>query len=214
MDWQKIIKEIEDTLIPHFQLDVWERGMYYYLLGQTRVRNVEHAIIPLSAISSSLSCSEWQARKVIRELAKKGCIELEQTRRGHQVKVLLPSELDIRPLQSEKKKVDIEEIDFFKNREYLDAIIKREHESCFYCLKSISPEICELDHVVAELMGGDNSYRNIVASCHRCNTHKQGKTAKDYLRQLHRKDLLSDTEFEDRISALKALRSGELQPDI
>ena len=214
MDWQKTIKEIEDTLIPHYKFDIWERGMYYYLLGQTRISGLEYATIPLSALSSALSCSDWQARKVIRTLAEKGCIELEQTRKGHHVKVFLPTELDISIPQATKEKVDIEEIDFFKNREYVDVLLKREGNACFYCLKNISPETCELDHVIPQLDGGDNSYRNIVATCHRCNTHKQGKSVEDYLRQLYRKNLLSESELEDRLSALEALRNGELQPDV
>ena len=66
----------------------------------------------------------------------------------------------------------------------------------------------ELDHVIPQLDGGDNGYRNIVATCHRCNTHKQGKGVEDYLRQLYRKNLLSESELEDRRSALEALRNG------
>jgi len=214
VDWQKIIKEVEDTLIPHYELDIWERGMYYYLLKQTRISEREYVTIPLSALSIALRCSDYQARKVIRELAKKGCIKLEQTRRGHNVKVFLPTELDISIPQATKEKVDIEQIDFFKNREYIDVLLKRENDACFYCLKDISPETCELDHVIPQLDDGDNGYRNIVATCHRCNTHKQGKSVEDYLRQLYRKNLLSETELEDRLSALEALRNGELQPDV
>lgn len=71
-----------------------------------------------------------------------------------------------------------------------------------------------MDHAVPQLNGGDNSYRNIVAACHRCNTHKQGKSAEDYLRHLYRKSLLSESELEDRLSALEALRSGELRPEL
>jgi adenine-specific DNA methylase len=107
-----------------------------------------------------------------------------------------------------------DEIDFFKGREYLDALIRREQSACFYCLSEISPENCELDHVVSQLKGGNNSYKNIVATCHKCNTTKQGASAEDYLRGLCRKGMLSENEFEGRLSALKALRQGDLQPDL
>lgn len=126
MDWQKVVREIEDTLIPYCKFDIWERGMYYFLLGQTRIRGLEYATIPLSSLSDALSCSEWQARKVIRGLAEKGCIELEQTRKGHHVKVLLPTELDILLPQDEMEEVNIDELDFFKNRDYVDVLLKRE----------------------------------------------------------------------------------------
>jgi 5-methylcytosine-specific restriction endonuclease McrA len=212
MDWQKIMKEIEDDIIPHYRLDIWERGMYYYLLGQTRIRDIEYRTIPLSALSQALMCSAWKAREVIRLLAKKGCIEVEQTRTGHNVKVFLPTELDIPLLQEKKEDLNIEDIDFFRNREYVGALLEREGNSCFYCLKDISLDTCELDHVVPQLNGGDNSYRNIVVTCHRCNTHKQGTDAEDYLRQMYRKSLINESELEERLSALEALKNGDLLP--
>jgi 5-methylcytosine-specific restriction endonuclease McrA len=214
MDWQEIISAIESELIPHFQFDIWERGMYYYLLGHTRLRGLEYSTIPLSSISDDLTCSVWQARKVIRTLAEKGCIELDQTRKGHNVKVFLPNELSIPKKEQQDQVLDIEEIDFFKNREYLNQILAREQNSCFYCMKSINSETCELDHVISQLNGGGNSYRNIVAACHRCNTHKSGTTAEDYLRQLYRKNLLSESELEGRLSAIDALKNGELRPKL
>ena len=214
MDWPKTLKEIEEILIPHYQFDIYERGMYLYLLNKTRIRGLEYATIPLSQISKALNCSDWQSRKTIRQLAEKGCIELEQTRKGHSVKVLLPADLDISKPEETVLEVNIDEIDFFKGREYVAAIIKREQNTCFYCLSEISSEICELDHVVSQLNGGDNSYKNIVASCHKCNTRKQGTDAEDFLRSIYRKGMLSESEFEGRLSALKALRQGDLKPDL
>lgn len=214
MDWQKILKEIEDIVIPHYGFDIYERGIYLYLLNQTKVRGLEYATIPLSQISKALHCSDWQSRKTIRQLAEKGCIELEQTRKGHSVKVLLPADLDISRPKETKVELNIDEIDFFKGREYVDALIKREQNACFYCLSEISPENCELDHVISQLNGGDNSYKNIVATCHKCNTKKQGSDAEDFLRGLYRKGMLSESEFEGRLSALKVLRQGDLKPEI
>ncbi|MEI7709032.1 MAG: HNH endonuclease [Chlorobium sp.] len=213
MDWQTIFKEIEDKLMPHFRCDVWERGLYYYLLRHTRIAGLDATTIPLSAISGTLGCSESQARKSIRSLAEKGCIELEQTRKGHYVKVFLPNELSL-PSVQEQPALNIEEIDFFKNREYLDVLLKREQNQCFYCLREIKEDSCELDHVVSQLNVGDNGYRNIVASCHQCNTKKQGGSAEDFIRQLSRKNLLSEKEFEGRIQALEALKAGQIKPEI
>lgn len=186
--------------------------MYLYLLNQTKVRGLEFATIPLSKISKALCCSDWQSRKTIRQLDEKGCIEIDQTRKGHSVKVLLPSELDISAPDEIRTELNIEEIDFFKGREYVHALIKREQGICFYCLSEISPENCELDHVVSQLNGGGNGYKNIVASCHKCNTRKQGNTADDFLRSLYRKGILSESEFEGRLLALEALGKGDLKP--
>jgi hypothetical protein len=214
LDWIKIYTEIEDLLIPHYQFDIWERGLYLYLLNQTRLRGLESATIPLSTISAALSCSDWQSRKTIRVLGDKGVIELEQTRKGHAVKVLLPTELGIQPVAEQEKKRDIEDIDFFKNREFVSELIAREKGQCFYCLSDISLENCELDHVVSQLNGGNNSYKNIVASCHKCNTRKLATEAEDYLRSIFRKGMLSDSELEGRLSATEALKSGNLKPQI
>jgi hypothetical protein len=214
MDWEATLKDVEDKLLPHFQCDIWERGLYYYLLRNTRLNGLEAATIPLSQISSALHCSDFQSRKTIRSLAEKGCIELDQTRQGHFVRVFLPSELTLPIAKNEELKVNIEEIDFYKNRVYLGVLLKREQERCFYCLREIAEDSCELDHVVSQLNGGNNTYRNIVASCHQCNTRKQGGSAEDYIRQLYRKDLLSDVELETRIHALEALKDGRLKPDI
>lgn len=214
MDWQETYKDIEDRLLPHYQCDIWERGLYYYLLRKSRIRGLESATVPLPQISNALRCSDSQSRKTIRSLAEKGCIELEQTRLGHFVKVFLPSELPLPDQSTEEIPIDIEIIDFYKNREYLSALLKRERGQCFYCLREIKEDSCELDHVGSQLNGGGNGYRNIVASCHQCNTKKQGGSAEDYIRQLFRKSLLSDKEFEGRLHALEALRDGQLKPEV
>ena len=214
MDWQKVLIEVEDLLIPHYGLDIYERGMYLYLLNQTRLRGLDTSTIPLSTMSSALHCSSWQARKTIRQLADKGCIELEQTRVGHAVKVRLPDELGIPIPSNHKERPDLEEIDFFEGRRYISSLIKREQSRCFFCLSKVSQDNCELDHVVSQLRGGNNSYRNIVVACHKCNTRKQSSDAADYLRDLYRKGLLGESEFEGRLSALDALRDGALKPEM
>lgn len=214
MDWQKILVTVEDVLIPHYSFDIYQRGMYLYLLNQTRLRGIESSTIPLSIMSAALNCSEWQARKTIRQLAENGCIELEQTRNGHTVKVLLPDELGISIPSIIEAKLDIEEIDFFEGRKYLSSLIRRERNRCFFCLSEISPENCELDHVVSQLKGGNNSYKNIVAACHKCNTRKQATESEDFLRGLYRKGLLNESEIEGRLSALEALKNGSLKPEV
>lgn len=82
---------------------------------------------------------------------------------------------------------------------YINELLKREQDSCFYCLSEISGENCELDHVIPQQKGGNNSYKNIVASCHKCNTTKLAGDAHDFLRGLYRKGLLSESEFEGEI---------------
>ena len=150
----------------------------------------------------------------LRQLADKGCIELEQTRKGHSVKVLLPFELSISVPEHAEEDIDIENLDFLQGREYVQEMLNRERDMFFYCLSELSLESCELDHVVSQLRGGDNSYKNVVATCHKCNTKKQATDAEDFLRSLYRKGMLSESEFEGRLSALDALRNGELKPEL
>lgn len=154
-NWPEIFIAIEESLFAYYECDVWERSHYYYLLSQTRLKETEMATIPLSQISSELSCSEFSSRKILRRLAQKGCIELDQTRRGHSVKVLLPSELPIPQTTAEPvDTIDIEAIDFFKGRSYVQELLDRENGQCFYCLKRIDPESCELDHVIPQVARG------------------------------------------------------------
>ena len=110
--------------------------------------------------------------------------------------------------------LNIEDIDFFNGRKYVSSLIEREQNKCFFCLSGISEENCALDHVISQLNGGSNSYKNIVAACHKCNTRKQSSEAEDFGRDLYRKGLLSESEFEGRMSALEALRNGDLKPAI
>lgn len=153
-DWIRTYREIEDLLFSKYKLDVWERCLYYYLLRHTRLHGTESATIPLSQIASSGGISEFKAREAIRSLHNKGCIEIEQTRKGHQVKVMLPDELNLFAEAKENEPIDIEEIDFFKDRIYLESLITREQGKCFYCLKEVSKDACELDHVVSQMNRG------------------------------------------------------------
>ena len=145
MNLQKILIEIEEVLIPHYGFDIYQRGMYFYLLNQTRVRGLVSSTIPLASISKALNCSEWQARKTIRQLADLKCIELEQSRNGHSVKVLLPEELGISAPQAPSLVLNIEEIDFYGGRKYLQHLMKREGNKCFYCLSAITPAVAEAE---------------------------------------------------------------------
>ena len=116
--------------------------------------------------------------------------------------------------QEEEVLIDIESIDFFSNRTYLDALLAREQNRCFYCLRDVSRDTCTLDHVSPRVDGIDNSYRNIVIACCDCNARKQETNGQDFLRSLYRRNLLSEAEFQDRITALDALQEGRLVPKV
>lgn len=214
MDWLNTLREIEDSLLAQFDCDIWERGLYYYLLRRTHVEGAAEQTIPLSEISAALRCSDFQSRKTIRSLAQKGCIELQQTRAGQRVRVFLPNELELSDCVCDEQPVDIEDINFYVERRYVEALINRESGQCFYCLREITIESCELDHVISQMRGDGHGYRNNVASCHECNTKKQGMDPIDHLRRLFRNGLLSQCEFAERRQDLKDLQDGKLIPPI
>jgi hypothetical protein len=110
--------------------------------------------------------------------------------------------------------VDIETVDFFTNRLYLAALLARENGACFYCLRHVRHDNCELDHVVARVDRTNNSYRNIVVSCHECNTTKQAQEAADFIRFIYRRGVLSQTDLEGRLSSLELLQAGKLVPEV
>lgn len=210
----QIFADIEDLLIPGKNLDVWERALYYHVLRHTRLVGKRSAMFAIAPLSKSVGMSDFKVREVIRALHEKGCIEIEdRSRVGHSVAVKLPLEINgiARP-EAVFRSVDLETLDFFNGRTYVSALLDREAHLCFYCRKKITAETAELDHVVPQVIRVDNSYRNIVVSCHGCNKAKGDSDATDYLRRLFRDGLLNQAELSEGLSAVAAIGSGERVP--
>ena len=188
MDTSQIIKDCEDHLFPKMELSLRERSMYYHLLRHTHLDGRESALVAIFPLSKAIGYSETSAREDIRSLNEKGCIVIEdRSRKGHLVRVLLPREIGgIVPESVPDETFDIDELDFYSNRQFLDALLDRDDHRCFYCLKTLQDQSCELDHLIARANTGDNSYRNIVCSCHDCNTTKQDRDPEDFVRSLYR----------------------------
>lgn len=213
----KAIKEIEDYLMPRLKLDPYERSLYYYLLRHSRVIGNSGVLVAIRPLSEALGFSEWSAREKLRSVDKKGCVKIvERGRGGTKVSVLLPREIEgcIIDVEQRIEPIDIELIDFFKDPKYREAIFSRENGVCFYCLKKITKENYVLDHVVSQVNGGDNTYRNIVASCHECNALKQDTNGSDFIRNLYRRGILNSKELEQRLKAIDLLQNGKLKPDV
>jgi HNH endonuclease len=149
-------------------------------------------------------------------LHEKGCVRIDdRSGKGHLLRVFLPEEIDgVVPKRSEVPVADMNEMDFYTNRTYVDALVKRENGRCFYCLRSINAETCVLDHVISKIARGDNSFRNVVACCHECNAAKQGQDATEFLRTRYRLNLLSQAELQERLSTLGKLQEGQLSSEI
>lgn len=208
----QLLVDIEDRLFPTLNLDVWERCLYYYLLRHTRLLGVSSVSIGMAAIGKGSGMSEVKARETLRSMDKKGCVSIEdRNRKGHVVRVLLPSEIDrVRELPIAEAAVDIEQIDFYTDRRYLGVILRRDNSECFYCKRAVTSESVVLDHVVAAMEKGNNSHRNIVACCHECNSLKQGAPVEDFLRSLYRRAVLSQDDLTVAIARIAKLQAGQL----
>jgi 5-methylcytosine-specific restriction endonuclease McrA len=216
VEWERVLKEIEDHLFPRLHLTVRQRALYYHLFSHTRLVGSESSVFALLPLANVLDISESTAREDLRDLHSKGCIRIEERSRvGHLVRVLLPEEIDGIVVEAgPAETVDMESLDFFTDRRFVDVLLVRESGRCFYCLRSVRKETCQLDHVTPQLAAGGNSYRNIVAACHECNTQKQGFEGDDFVRTLYRRGVLSQVELEGRLRAIEKLKAGNLAPVI
>ena len=160
--------------------------------------------------------SDWSIRADIRALHSRHCLEIvERSQAGHLVRVFLPTEIEgAFPSDTPAQPVDIESLDFFSGRRFLSALMEREGDSCFYCMRSVRVDTCALDHVVPQASHLDSSYRNVVVACHDCNSKKAGADARYFVRSLYRTGLLSESDLSQRLHALDQLQAGELVPDI
>jgi hypothetical protein len=205
--------DIEDHLIPFLKLDAHLRSVYYHLARRSRVVGERTVKISIDSLAQATGLST-QVRQHIRTLEAKGALKIvSRDRTGTTIEVYLPSEIP----GCVKTKVitndfDLESYDFYTNPVGRRAIIEREGGRCFYCLRQLNSDSAVLDNAIGQLVRRDNSYRNIVACCHECNSLKSGLAADDFIRTLYRRGRLNAAEMEDRLSALGALQSGDLKP--
>jgi 5-methylcytosine-specific restriction endonuclease McrA len=214
-DYLAEIRDIEDLLFPQLALSVWERTLYYHLFRHTRLAGTDSVVFPITMLAQRLGASGFTIRKSIRSLHQKKCIVIdERSRQGHSIRILLPSELGLSAIPDVMPIVAIESIDFFTGRNYVAALLVREGNRCFYCHRAITSDNCVLDHVNPQVNGIDNSFRNVVAACHECNSRKRGNRAESFLRMLYREAMLTQAEFTQQTARLEALEKGQLVPDI
>lgn len=217
IDLVKTIKKIEDHLIPFLKLNPYERSLYYSLFRQTRLINKEEVIFVISSALTTVGITDFSTRKHLRTMDKKGCIKILEVRRdGLKIKVLIPSEIPDCVVNQEKNKtiIDIETINFYNDQKYRKSILLREKGRCLYCLKTITDENYVLDHLIPQVVEVDNSYKNIVAVCHECNSKKSGLDANHFVRKLYRDGVLSQKELEERLVLIENVKNGNLKPEI
>jgi Zn-finger protein len=219
-DFGALFIQFQDHLAP--RLDVYELALYLFIARHTIALGQSEATIGFKSARKKMATgigtagsppSENTIYEKLKSLEAKGCIKvLSSERTGTRVRFFLPHEIPgVIPVAAPETTLDLEQMDFFTVAENRKLILEREGQQCFYCLASLNSENHVIEHVVSR-PNGNNSYRNVVASCRQCNNRKSAETAEDFLRTLYREGLLSSEDFKARLSHLERLRAGELRP--
>lgn len=220
--FSQVFAQFQDYLAP--RLDVYEQAIYLYILRHTVIEGKREEVIGFKSARKKLAFgvgkagtppSEGIVYDKLKSLETKGCIRVVGSERsGTRVQILLPSEIpNLFPVVTTVAPIDLEALNFFTVQENRKLILEREEWRCFYCLAKLDENNHVIEHVVSR-PEGNNSYRNVVGACRRCNNRKNDIPAEDFLRSLYREGILSGDEFGLRLSRLKALLAGDLKPEI
>ena len=217
----EVLIEIQDKLVPI--LDSYEQAIYHYLLRHTYLMGVETCLystrtaeIGFGSGENSKKPSMKTRSKKLRSLEEKGCVQIiERSNKGITVKLLLPSSIPAisNPVEEEFS-VNLDDLDFYKDKRLISSILEREKYRCFYTGRKITVENCYLDHVTPQSKAGNNSYKNIVASCFDANSMKNDLEVNEFIRLLYKDDIISLQEFQELREKIERLQRGELKPDI
>ena len=221
MNIEEFIQDFQDYLVP--KLDVYEQSIYFYIFRHGRFQGKTEIVIGFKSARIQMAfgigekgkpMSEASCYKRLRSLESKGCLQiLGAERGGTRIKLLLPSEIDgLIPPEQILTALRLEEMDFFNVPENRRAILEREDNKCFYCLRLIDESNYIIEHVISRPKG-DNSYTNLVASCVSCNNKKGATSADIFIRSLYRSGYLDDDDFQQRLVSLALLKSGDLKPE-
>lgn len=221
--------QFEDVLAPRLGLTVKERAVYSYLLRHTLVVGKIRLQFAVMAMARTLGLSIGAARHAVRRLDELGALRvLKRSKTGHLAEMRLPEKIrGIRQGKNgaflatgtmaaagEPPAATLETTDFLKTWALRKAIHDRERGACFYCLRRTPAHVHGLDHVVPRVRFGRNSYRNLVSCCLECNSRKNDRPARDFLRTLYRLGRLTAAELDGRLRALKDLAAGKLRPSL
>lgn len=215
-------KQIVDLLVPRLRLSITERVVYSHLLRHSRLEGCHRLRFSITWLARGACLSLSPVRWAVRRLVARGVLRLVQRdKSGHVVEVRLPSEIRgvrygriAHRLPCQAPSAEFKELNFLRHPALRRAIHARERGRCFYCLSRLTTLSRCLDHVVPRADLGDNSYRNLVSCCHKCNSLKRDLPAADFLRSLHRERRLTAIELTARLRALDALVAGKLRPPV
>lgn len=220
MDAKVILEQFHDSLAP--RLDTYEQAIYLYVLRHSRLQSIDEIVIGFKSARRKIALgigekgkpiSEGTCYEKLRSLQSKGCIEIVGSEQeGTRLRLRLPTEIPgIVSTVISSPEQSLEEADFFAVPAHRAAILRRESNQCFYCLRALDQSTYIIEHVSSR-PEGDNGYRNVVAACRACNNRKGATAADDFLRNLYRDGFLNADDLRARVDALGRLRAGELKP--
>ena len=209
-EFKEFFIQFQDYLAP--RLDVYEQAIYLYIARHTLAVGNREATIGFKSARKKMAFgigkagtppSEHIIYDKLKSLEAKGCLKvLSSERLGTRVSIVdlaeIPGLVSGTP---QDKTTSLEDLDFFTDPKYRRFILERESWKCFYCLAELKENNHVIEHVVSRPLG-ENSYRNVVAACRRCNNRKNSVSAEDFLRTLYREGFLTSEEFMGRQSHL------------
>ena len=141
-----IILQIQDLLVP--KLDSYEQAIYHYvfrhtyLIGENSMLfSTRTAEIGLGTGDNKKQPSMKTRSKKLRTLETKGAVRIiERSNKGILVEIILPDEIPNLIKKEIIETVDIESLDFYKDRRFIHSLLEREEYKCFYTGKNITKE--------------------------------------------------------------------------
>lgn len=220
-EFQKFLADYQDYGAP--RLDVYEQAIYIYIVRHTFLNDLEEAVIGFKSARKKMAFgtgkagtapSEAVVYEKLRGLERKGFVKIIASERtGTRLRILSPflNEGQM-PHGQTFPYIDIENADFFEIQNNRKLILERDQYKCFYCSAGLDENNYVIEHVISR-PAGNNSFKNLVASCRQCNNRKDSSLADDFLRRIYRDGLLSQVELAERLNQLKQLQLGNLRPD-
>jgi hypothetical protein len=218
---ERVWKQFED-LAPRLRLSTTDRVVYSHLFRHSRLEGKLQLRFSIPWLARGVGLCGNSVRWAVRRLIARGVLRLaERSKAGHVVEVRLPEQVpniaagpnDARTLCPNGTDV-FEQLDFLKHPAARRAIHLRERGRCFYCLSPLTVSTRCIDHVIPLVELQDNSSRNLVSCCRKCNLQKSDLPAQTHLRRLCDDGRLTAAQFTARLRALDALVAGKLPPPI
>lgn len=194
-DVAQIVADVVDYLQP--LLTPYQAAFYWYLLRHSLLKGSELVRVSTRGLGKGVvksarseTVSQSQVKDLLSALESVGAIrkEAEPNRDGTLYRVLVPLHIpasqqlrEARESASEEPPVQESQADYYNVRENRRKVYERDGYVCNYCSKQLTQTTATLDHIVAVVAGGDNSFENLVTSCLTCNSRKNRRPIGDFL---------------------------------